>query len=206
MLKFYFWKKNVFPTLTLFILRVFFGQFLCKNLVFTVIFKTCWKFTQEKKGVIPASSLFVFNTVFDFFRSFLARVLVSKFTLMSFVGYVVWLNRTNVYPNWGFLIFWVVPLWYSNLASIVFPTLLLLEGFLGNTQKLNWRCVSYHLLAQWYYSSLPCVEIWNNMKLIHRDYPDYTLLQNGCIIHNLLYIDHQFCGIKNNETSIKCTH
>lgn len=50
------------------------------------------------------------------------------------------------------------------------------------------------------------VEILNNMTLIHRDYLDYTLLSNACIIHNLLYIDYQFCGIKNNETSIACAH
>ena len=50
------------------------------------------------------------------------------------------------------------------------------------------------------------VEILNNMTLIHRDYPDYTLLQNTCTIHNLLYVDHQFSNIKNNETSIACTH
>ena len=53
---------------------------------------------------------------------------------------------------------------------------------------------------------MPNVEILNNLTLIHKDYPDYTLLQNACIIHNLLYVDHQFCGIKNNETSIACTH
>ena len=50
------------------------------------------------------------------------------------------------------------------------------------------------------------VEILNNMTLIHRDYPDYTLLLNTCIIHNLLYVDHQFSSIKNNETLIACTH
>ena len=50
------------------------------------------------------------------------------------------------------------------------------------------------------------VEILNNLTMIHRDYPDYTLLRNTCIIHNLLYVDHQFCGIKNNETSITCAH
>lgn len=37
------------------------------------------------------------------------------------------------------------------------------------------------------------VEILNNMTLIHIYYPDYTLLRNACIIHNLLYVDHQFC-------------
>ena len=36
------------------------------------------------------------------------------------------------------------------------------------------------------------VEILNNMTHIHRDYPDYTLISGTCIIHNLLYIDHQF--------------
>lgn len=51
------------------------------------------------------------------------------------------------------------------------------------------------------------VETLNNIKLIHRDYPDYTLLRNTCIIHNLLYVDDQFCGIKKQshvhiETSI----
>ena len=50
------------------------------------------------------------------------------------------------------------------------------------------------------------VEILNNMTLIHRDYPDYTLLRNACIIHNLLYVDHQFFRIKNNETSIAYAH
>ena len=36
------------------------------------------------------------------------------------------------------------------------------------------------------------VEILNNMTHIHRDYPDYTLISKTCIIHNLLYVDHQF--------------
>ena len=51
-----------------------------------------------------------------------------------------------------------------------------------------------------------CVEILNNMTLIHRDYPDYTLLRNTCTIHNLFYVDHQFSSIKNNETLIACAH
>jgi len=51
------------------------------------------------------------------------------------------------------------------------------------------------------------VEILNNMTLIHRDYPDYTLLWNTCIIHNLLYVDHQLSSIQKHshahiETSI----
>jgi len=50
------------------------------------------------------------------------------------------------------------------------------------------------------------VEILNNIILIHKDYPEYTLLWNASIIHNLIYVDHQFCGIKNNETSIACAH
>ena len=54
---------------------------------------------------------------------------------------------------------------------------------------------------------LGSVEILTNMTLIRRDYPDYTLFAESCIIHNLLYVDHQFCGIKKQlhehiETSI----
>ena len=40
------------------------------------------------------------------------------------------------------------------------------------------------------------VEILNNMTLIHKDYPDYTLFAKSCIMHNLLYVDHQFSSIK----------
>ncbi len=36
------------------------------------------------------------------------------------------------------------------------------------------------------------VEILNNLTHIHRDYPDHTILSGTCIIHNLLYVDHQF--------------
>jgi len=53
---------------------------------------------------------------------------------------------------------------------------------------------------------LRAVEIFNNMTLIHRDYPDYTLLWNTCVIHNLLYVDYQISSIKNNETTITCAH
>ena len=43
------------------------------------------------------------------------------------------------------------------------------------------------------------VEILNNMTLIHRDYPDYKLIAESCIIHNLLYVDHQFAELRNNR-------
>ena len=43
------------------------------------------------------------------------------------------------------------------------------------------------------------VEILNNMTLIHRYYPDYTLFAESCIIHNLLYVDHQFSSIKKHS-------
>ena len=89
-------KKGVIPTLTLFVFRVFFGQFLHKKIVFTTIFKTYSKFTLEKKGVIPASTLFVFSTVFDVFTRFFGPsshfefiVPVSKFTLLFPLGYGV---------------------------------------------------------------------------------------------------------------------
>ena len=36
-----------------------------------------------------------------------------------------------------------------------------------------------------------CVEILNNLTHIHRDYPDHTIISGTCIIHNLLYVDHQ---------------
>lgn len=36
------------------------------------------------------------------------------------------------------------------------------------------------------------VEILNNLTHIHRDYPDHTIISGTCIIHNLLYVDHQF--------------
>jgi len=49
---------------------------------------------------------------------------------------------------------------------------------------------------------LETVEILNNMTLIHRDYPDYTLLWNTCIIHDLLYVDHQFTEAE----TITCAH
>ena len=52
----------------------------------------------------------------------------------------------------------------------------------------------------------PSVEILNNKHIFNKDYPDYTLLWNTCIIHKLLYVDHQFSNIKNNETSMACTH
>ena len=37
------------------------------------------------------------------------------------------------------------------------------------------------------------------MTLIHRDYPDYTLFAESWIIHNLLYVDHQFSSIKKHS-------
>ena len=46
------------------------------------------------------------------------------------------------------------------------------------------------------------VEILNNMTHIHRDYPDYTLISKTCIIHNLLYVDHQFTEAE----IITCAH
>jgi len=50
------------------------------------------------------------------------------------------------------------------------------------------------------------IEILNNKHIFNRDYPDDALFRNTCTIHKLLYIDHQFSNIKNNETSIACTH
>ena len=43
------------------------------------------------------------------------------------------------------------------------------------------------------------VEILNNMTLIHRDYLNFTLFAESCIIHNLLYVDHQFSSIKKHS-------
>ena len=53
------------------------------------------------------------------------------------------------------------------------------------------------------------VEILNNMTHIHRDYPNYTLISGTCIIHNLLYVDHQFTEAETftgTHRSINQTH
>jgi len=46
-------------------------------------------------------------------------------------------------------------------------------------------------LHQWFYGTHG-VEILNNLTHIHRNYPDHTIISGTCIIHNLLYVDHQF--------------
>jgi len=67
----------------------------------------------------------------------------------------------------------------------------------------KWILVATDYFTKWI-EAIPTqnVEILNNMTHIHRDYPDYTLLQNTCIIHNLLYVDHQFTEAE----TITCAH
>ena len=47
------------------------------------------------------------------------------------------------------------------------------------------------------------------MTHIHRDYPDHTIISGTCIIHNLLYVDHQFTEAETftgTHRSINQTH
>lgn len=107
-------KRSVIRISTIFILRVFFGQFLQKKIVFTTIFKTCWKFTLKKVRCYSSINICIFSTVFDVFMGFFGQSSCFEF----------------MFPPLKFTLFFISPL--PNASRCLFCS------------SYGWECITMH--------------------------------------------------------------